>query len=180
MRNVTRKNSRPRQSPDRPSCDGRPGGRTGQPRIVIRAARSSDAWALQRHCFPSQPLADVQSYLAWCECQAAKGRMVRLVAEVDGEAIANAQLTLRRDWAEIGGLVVAEAWRGRGIASRLIETLTEAARRHGARTLEIGAARSNRAVRCFYRRLGFVPYKEVELDFVRGDKWIVYMRKELE
>ena len=163
------------------SCLSRGGieGRVGRLAITIRRVRSSDASALQRHCFPDQALWEVQGYLIWCERQAAKGQMVRLVAEVSGEAMANAQLTLRRDWAEIGSLVVAEGWRRQGIATRLIEALTEIARQQGVRALEIGVSQSAPGVQRLYRSLGFVPYKEVELDFIREGNRVVYLRKEL-
>ena len=75
--------------------------------VVLRPVRLSDAEDLQRHCLPEQPLADVQRYLQWCLAQIEKGRMVRLVAEVDGQVIGGGQLTIHRCDAEIGSLVVA-------------------------------------------------------------------------
>jgi len=143
---------------------------------IIRPATLADAPALQRHCFPAQSVEDVANYLGWCLCQAEKGRLARLVAEVSGEAIANAQLTLHGEVAEIGSLVVAEGCRQRGIGTALIAALADFARERGAQVLEIGVRPDDVRVRALYTRLGFVPHRQVEVSFVPGGR-VLYLRR---
>jgi GNAT superfamily N-acetyltransferase len=147
-----------------------------EPAYIIRPARLSDALTLQRHCFPEQSVEDVADYLNWCLRQAERGQLVRLVAEVGGEAVANVQLTLRGEVAEIGSLVVAEGYRGRGIGTALIAALTDVARERGAQVLEIGVGPDDEHVRSLYTRLGFVPHHQVEVNFVPGGR-VFYLRR---
>ncbi|MCR4405892.1 MAG: GNAT family N-acetyltransferase [Anaerolineae bacterium] len=142
----------------------------------FRPARPADALALQRHCFPTQSVEEVASYLNWCLRQAESGRLVRLVAEANGEAIANAQLTLHGEIAEIGSLVVAENYRGCGIGTALITTLLEAARMHGAQAVEIGVQPDNEDACALYTRLGFVPHRQVETRYAPGGR-VLYLRQ---
>jgi len=127
----------------------------GSMNAIIRPARLGDVEALHRHCYPEQDLETVRDYLAWCLRQAATGRIVRLVADVGGQAVGNAQLTVWGQVGEIGSLVVAEAFRQRGLARRLAETLIAEARRQGLAELEISVLERQPAVLAFYERLGF-------------------------
>lgn len=122
---------------------------------IIRPARLDDAKALHRHCYPEYGFDDVREYLAWCLRQADKGWIVRLVAEVDGQAVGNAQLTLWGQNGEIGSLVVAPDYRRRGLARRLLTALINEADRRGLEALEIGASECTPSVIAFYQRLGF-------------------------
>ena len=72
--------------------------------VSLRPARQTDAFDLHRNCFPEQTLDEVRDYLRWCLAQHARGRIVRLVAEADGQVIANGQLALLHDRGEIGKL----------------------------------------------------------------------------
>ena len=123
--------------------------------VIIRPARLDDAKALHRHCYPEYSFDDVRDYLTWCLRQADKGWIVRLVAEVDGQAVGNAQLTLWRQNGEIGSLVVAPDYRRRGLARRLLTALIEEADRRGLEALEICADERTPSIVAFYRRLGF-------------------------
>ncbi|MDY7039700.1 MAG: GNAT family N-acetyltransferase [Chloroflexota bacterium] len=143
---------------------------------VIRPAALDDARALQRNCFPARSLDDVSGYLSWCLHQAEKGQLVRLVAEIDAQAVANAQLTMLGDVAEIGSLVVAEGYRGSGIGTALIAALVDIARERGMKVLEIGVRPDDERVRALYARLGFVPHHQVEVSFVPGGR-VLYLRQ---
>ena len=92
---------------------------------TIRPARLDDAGALQRHCYPESSAGDVRDYLAWSLRQTEKGRILRLVAEVEGQAVAHAQLTVWGQDGEIGSLVVAQGYRRRGLATRLLRELID-------------------------------------------------------
>jgi GNAT superfamily N-acetyltransferase len=122
---------------------------------IIRPARLDDAEALHRNCYPEHSLDDVREYLAWCLRQAGKGWIVRLVAEVDAQAVGNAQLTVWRQRGEIGSLVVTPVYRRRGLARRLVTALIEEADRRGLESLEIAARACQPAIVAFYERLGF-------------------------
>ncbi len=140
---------------------------------VLRSVRLSDAADLQLHCLPGQSLADVQGYLQWCLAQTEKGRMVRLVAEVDGQVIGGGQLAICRHDAEIGSLVVAPPWRRRGIGTALLKALIDAAQAHGVQTLELMANTDLPWLQAWYVRLGFAHNGERVLP---GDERVVVMR----
>jgi GNAT superfamily N-acetyltransferase len=123
--------------------------------VLIRPARLEDAEALYRHCYPEASLDDVRDYLAWCLRQANKGRILRLVAEVDGQAVGNAQLTVWGQVGEIGSLVVAEAHRRHGVARKLLAALIAEARRRGLVALELSASEEQAAILTFYQQMGF-------------------------
>jgi ribosomal-protein-alanine N-acetyltransferase len=123
---------------------------------VVRRLRAADAVDLQGNCFPEQPLGAVQTYVDWCLRQMEKERLVRLVAEVDGYTVANGQLTLQGDQAEIGSLIVAPAYRGRGVGRQLLRALIAEAQRRGIRTLVLAASAQEPWLRAWYEREGFV------------------------
>jgi ribosomal protein S18 acetylase RimI-like enzyme len=123
---------------------------------LIRPVRLADASDLCRNCFPEDPPGNVESYLRWCLTHEDRGRIVRLVAEVDGRVVGNGQLSLSHDQAEIGSLVVAAPYRGRGIGTALVQALVEHAKKHNLRTVEISASTDAPWIQAWYRRLGFV------------------------
>jgi len=137
----------------------------------IRPARQSDGTALHRNCFPEDPLGTVQDYLRWYLAHQNTHRMLRLVAEVDGMAVANGQLDLHLAAPEIGSLVVAPAYRRRGIATAMIQALLQAAEDGQASTVQIMVAAEDRWIGDWYRRLGFVD-REVKL-WPPGERMIV-------
>jgi len=129
-------------------------------KAIIRPARLEDAGDLHRHCYPEAGLGDVQDYLTWCLAQEKKGRIVRLVAEVDGRAVGNAQLTVWDRMGEIGSVIVGRDHRRRGLARQLITALIDEARRRGLDSVEIEVHEGQPAILAFYRRLGFEPVAE--------------------
>ena len=123
--------------------------------VLIRPVRLEDAEALYRHCYPEACLEDVRDYLTWCLRQAEKGRILRLVAELDGQVVGNAQLTVWGPMGEGGSLVVAEAHRRHGVARKLLAALIAEARRRGLVALELSASEEQPAILAFYQRMGF-------------------------
>jgi ribosomal protein S18 acetylase RimI-like enzyme len=131
--------------------------------VAIRPLTLSDADDLRRNCFPNESPESVADYVQRALHFMERGQAAHLVAEAGGHAIANAQLLCWRKRAEIGSLVVAEPLRGQGIGTALVEALSDAAADLGAEQIEIGAEKDNRQALDLYRRLGFIPYKEVSL-----------------
>ena len=89
---------------------------------------------------------------------------VLLVAEADGRASGWIQVSLTRIFesarqAEIAGLVVAEASRGRGIGRRLVEEAARWARENGCGALRVRTNVIREAAQRFYRREGFADVK---------------------
>jgi ribosomal protein S18 acetylase RimI-like enzyme len=125
--------------------------------VLVRPARLDDAEALHCHCYPQASLDDVRDYLIWSLRQVEKGWIVRLVAEVDSQAIANAQLTIWGQKGEIGSLVVGPTFRRQGLARRLLEALIAEGRQRGLATLEISVEEHQPAILSFYQQLGFRP-----------------------
>lgn len=123
--------------------------------MIVRRAQIEDAETLHRHCYPEASPDDVRDYLAWCLRPARQGRIVRLVVEVDGQAVGNAQLTVWGQQGEIGSLVIAEAYRRQGLARRLLIELIHEAKQRGLVALEIEVSESHQAILAFYERLGF-------------------------
>jgi GNAT superfamily N-acetyltransferase len=122
---------------------------------IIRPARLDDAEALHRHCYSEYPFEDVCDYLAWCLRRAERGQILRLVAEVEGQAVGNVQLTVWGQDGEVGSLVVSEGFRKRGLARQLVTAVIDEAKRRGLVSLEIAAYDGETAILTFYERLGF-------------------------
>lgn len=125
--------------------------------VVIRRLCADDTKALQRACYPDASLQDVQDYVGWCLHPSRQCWITRLVAEVDGEVVANAQLTIWGQLGEIGSVVVAPANRRQGLARQLIAALVAEAQARGLAEVEIWVQQDQPAVEGFYRRMGFLP-----------------------
>ncbi len=125
--------------------------------IILRPACLADAAALQESCYPGVDPEDVAFYLGWSLRQVQKGRMVRLVAEVDGRVVGTAHLSLSGSEGEIGSVVVAESHRRQGLARRLIAALMDEARARKLAVLEIGVRQDQPYLQAFYESLGFRP-----------------------
>lgn len=159
---MTRKVSVPRGGPGRGAAAGRivAADATGG-RIRIRAARADDLGHLaevETASF-STPWTlgafrslirrrDVYVVVAeWDRSPGAAGR----VAEVVGHGV----LWRAAEAAELATLAVVSAFRGRGIAGRLLDYLVRAARRDGIRSIRLEVRSSNEAALRLYRGRGF-------------------------
>jgi GNAT superfamily N-acetyltransferase len=149
-----------------------------QASVVIRPAEVHDAaWlaALAERTFRETYTAfntpeDMEAYVAGHfgpERQAAElsdGRMVTLVAEVDGHAAGYAQLARGPAPPAVTGpqpmevvrFYVDRSWHGRGVAHQLMAAAADAAGRIGARTLWLGVWERNPRAIAFYHKCGFV------------------------
>jgi ribosomal protein S18 acetylase RimI-like enzyme len=134
----------------------------GTQTVIVRKLKPADAADLQRTCFRSQALREVQDHVRWCLTEQEHHRLVCLVTEVNGQAVASAQLALLQGYGEIGSLVVAPALRRQGIGTALILALIEQARQRGVQTVEISADVDCHWIRAWYERLGFTYQREHE------------------
>jgi len=132
---------------------------------------------LHRMCWPELPIVDVQSLVADILTRSRRGYAWGMVAAVRDQIVGFGQLAR---WgsrtAEISDLVVAAAWRGKGIGTAIITNLIDVARRQGFTTVEIGAAESNTEALSLYQRLGFEEYKRVLIDVGHGLENVIYLR----
>lgn len=78
-----------------------------------------------------------------------------LVARIDGEALACGQLACDDDVAAIYDMVTAPRWRGRGLASALVDALLAQARSRGARLAFLQVNDDNAPALAVYRKFGF-------------------------
>jgi ribosomal protein S18 acetylase RimI-like enzyme len=78
-----------------------------------------------------------------------------LVARIDGGAVACGQLACDDDIAAIYDMVTAPAWRGRGIASAVVDALLAHARSRGARVAFLQVNDDNAPALAVYAKFGF-------------------------
>ncbi len=146
----------------------------------LRPVQLTDAFDLQKNCWPQRTLEQVGVVLQQAERLARQKRGLGAVAEQRGEACAFGLLALYPRAAEISDLIVSAELRGRGIGSALIAFLTREAQRLGATCLEIGVAESNPRARALYQRLGFVEVRAVQIDLGEGPETVWYLAKTLD
>ena len=128
--------------------------------MPLRQQRATDVQDLYRNCLADRPLREAEDHLNWCLSEQARDRLVCLVAEVNGQAVARGLLTLRQSKAEIGSLIVAPAHRRQGIGTALVLALIEQAKQRRVHTLEITANVNTPWIRAWYERLGFTFLRE--------------------
>jgi [ribosomal protein S18]-alanine N-acetyltransferase len=141
---------------------------------MIRPARADDAnalAALEREAFGAN---------AWSREQVADelaGAARRVaVAEVVGEIVGYAAISVAGDVADLTRIVVADPHRRSGVASELLVTLHGAARQAGAERILLEVASSN-AVACeFYRAHGYVEISHRRAYYADGDDALVLAR----
>ena len=133
--------------------------------ITVRTAGVADAAAIASLCgqlgYPSTG-DDIERRLA----QAGRGSDAAvLVADSSTDGVIGwvhiraVHLLTRDACAELGGLVVDEAWRGRGIGGRLMAAAEDWARRQGLDTLRLRSNVIRDGAHAFYRGRGFSSSK---------------------
>lgn len=96
-----------------------------------------------------------------------------LVAEADGEIVGTlGVITGRYGFADIG-MVVDEAWRGRGVGSALVAAAIDWARGHGVHKLALHVWPRNEAALALYRKFGFEEEGLLRAHYRRrsGERW---------
>jgi GNAT superfamily N-acetyltransferase len=137
--------------------------------LVIRRAGTSDTEALAELAgelgYPTEPAAMARR-LASLPIQDDVW-----VAVVDGSVAGWAHCTVRRSLVvephvEVMGLVVGEAWRGRGVGRRLMSAAEQSARAAGVESIRLRSGVQRDGAHAFYRRLGYSDRKR-QVVFVR-------------
>jgi len=132
--------------------------------VTIRPARAEDAGRVAvlsgQLGYPASE-EDIRRRLAAIERD---GRGAVYVAEADGQAIGWVHVysapQLESDpHAEIGGLVVDEAHRGRGVGQMLMRKAEEWAREHGCREVRVRSNVIREQAHVFYERIGYSNIK---------------------
>jgi GNAT superfamily N-acetyltransferase len=106
----------------------------------------------------------------WLETCA--GSQAALVACADGDVLGWVEVSLERRlqtpaFGLIGGLVVREGFRGRGIGQRLCAAAEDWVRQQGVQTIRVTSRASREAAHRFYRREGYRRVKTSEV-FEKG------------
>ncbi|MBC7664989.1 MAG: GNAT family N-acetyltransferase [Caulobacter sp.] len=135
--------------------------------LECRDVLSGDAALVTRHRLGGAdgPDAERQAFETWVSTRIASGAYLGRLACAEGEVIAGAGIVLL-DWGptrgNLGGVcgrVVAvfteQAWRRRGIASRLVRQVMDRAAERGVRDFRLAASTEGAGV---YRGLGYQSY----------------------
>ena len=130
--------------------------------IVVRVVRPDDAAMLQSNCFARNTVEETTARINNDLQGYADGRVVPLVAEMDGVVVGNAVLKrnnhpLYRHRADLVDVVVCSAYQRRGIARRLIEALRDQAAQIGVTIFET-SVRGGTPAEKVYRKVGFQEY----------------------
>jgi GNAT superfamily N-acetyltransferase len=140
-------------------------------RITIRPAGAADAGPIARlygelhdaewNGRPPFPIA-VEAFLDEVEAVMANPEVRVLVAVMGAEVVGTARVELAsRPYgpiAEIRRVVVTQAWRRHGIATRLMQAAEEAALALGTGSLRLTVVSGNDEARRFYERLGYSEF----------------------
>jgi ribosomal protein S18 acetylase RimI-like enzyme len=158
----------------------RPAGAILLPQVIplgVRPLQAADGPALRQACFPGASAGEIDQAVAASLARTRAGRGVYLVVEWGGEIVGSGQLVPWGQDAEIADLVVAPAFRRRGVGQALLIALLDAARSRGCRTVEIGADCDNEAALSLYRQLGFVDRQTVRLQIEGVERTLVYLAR---
>jgi ribosomal protein S18 acetylase RimI-like enzyme len=98
-----------------------------------------------------------------------------VVTDAHNTALAYGQIVRWPTAAELSDLVVAEAERGRGIGTAMIQYLVAAAYDLQVARIEIGVALSNARALGLYRRLGFTDSHTLMLNLTGGKEPVLFL-----
>lgn len=153
------------------------------PNIYIRPVHLTDITCLHETCWPERPHSVVHQLIARAQQSARQGRGLGVVIQETRDTpdalCGYGQLTMWSRGGEISDLVVAEAYRGQGLGTAIIQYLVRAAREMHAPMVEIGAAFSNPGAMALYRRLGFQDDHTIMLNLGEGLEEVLYLRLDL-
>ena len=131
--------------------------------VKIRLAKLEDTPSLQRNCFSQRTRDCVMNLLKNDSVEMEKGSKVKLVADVNGEAIGTLSIDFGRDpWtphvAEISNVIVNRDFRRKGIATKMIESALEIAKEKKIKIVKVEIESKNIAASNLYNKTGFKDY----------------------
>ena len=150
------------------------------PQVKIRPVLIRDIPELC-HLWPWRTEPDVTWMVKRAQQQAQQGRGLGVVIMGDQQRApaGYGQVTLWNRMAEIADLAIAEARRGQGLGTVLIQYLVRTARGMNAPRVEIGVAPENTGALNLYRRLGFQDDRMVLIDLGKGVEPVLYLNLDL-
>ena len=141
--------------------------------LALRPGRADDADALLRFFDGLSPRSRYQRFLGFPVLDAERARRLlaadapeamALVGEVSGRMVAFAgfyRANVQSDCAEVA-FAIADALQGRGIGTRMLEQLSEIARRRGIRSFEAAVLADNRRMLEVFTDCGFLVTSRVD------------------
>ena len=106
---------------------------------------------------------------------AEKGRVIDVVAEVDGKIVGNSEVNLLTGVrSHVGELVIGirSGYRDVGIGTKMMKTLIEESRKAGLEVLILRTFEGNRRARHVFEKVGFVETGRIPRGVYRKDKCI--------
>lgn len=112
-----------------------------------------------------------------------KGNLIHLVAEVDGRAVASAEVMRNRkpmNHVGILGIAIKKGYRGIGIGTEIMKTLIEESRNAGLKVLVLDTYETNKLAQALYRKMGFKDAGRIPKAVYRNGCYIDLLRMTLE
>jgi len=112
-----------------------------------------------------------------------KGDVIHVVAEVDGEVVAGAEVGKQKHrMSHVGmlGIGIKSPYRGIGIGTIIMETLIEESKKAGLKVLVLDVFDTNKIAKEFYEKMGFKEVGKVPKGICKNGKYIDLARMALE
>lgn len=147
------------------------------PQVTVRPVRLSDTTDLQQHCWSERSPDSIYRFISRIRHTALSGRGLGVVVIGEENAVIGyGQFVMWPRCGEISDLIIAPAYRRRGLGTVLIQYLVRAAREMHADCVDIGAVLSNPGAIALYRRLGFQDSYRQKMNFGDGNEEVLYLR----
>lgn len=104
-----------------------------------------------------------------------RGRALALVAEVDGKVVANATVVWKSGlMSHVGevGVTIHKDYRGKGIGTKMVETLVQLSREKGLKMLRASIFSTNKISRLLFNNLGFQETAMIPKMFYKNRSYI--------
>jgi len=112
-----------------------------------------------------------------------KGDVIHVVAEVDGEVVAGAEVAKRKHrMSHVGmlGIGIKSPFRGIGIGTFIMNTLIEESKKAGLKVLVLDVFDTNNTAKELYEKIGFKEVGKVPKGIYKDGKYIDLVRMALE
>ena len=112
-----------------------------------------------------------------------KGDVIHVVAEVNGEIVAGAEVGKQRHlMSHVGmlGIGVKSGFRGIGLGTAIMKTLIEESRKAGLKVLVLDVFETNNTAKELYKKMGFKEVGKIPKGVLRKGNYIDLLRMALE